>query len=176
MDLYQLNILSHILHTHTTHTCTRVHMHIQPLQRAIELSVTNTADRNIIDSYDLLASVVSMNSSRLDKALLICDEGILLYPGKHQLLTTKCGILNKMNRSHEAIASCDDALRHNSYSPLAHYNLGIAYLRLGYITNAEAALRNSVMLDSGNVDALYQLATILQGNRNSRDLQEVQKL
>ena len=148
----------------------------QPLQRAIELSVTNTADMNIIDSYHLLASVVSMNSSRLDEALSICNEGITLYPNKHQLLTTKCGILVKMNQSHQAIALCEDALRQNSYSSLAYYNLGLACLRLSYINRAETALWNSVMLDSSNKDALYHLASILQGSTNAKDLHEAQKM
>lgn len=156
--------------------CTYAYTHIQPLQRAIELSVTNTADMNIIDSYDLLASVVSMNTSRLDEALSICNEGITLYPDRHQLLTTKCAILVKMNQSHQAIPLCENALRQNSYSPQAYYNLGLAYLRLSYLSHAETALWKSVMLDSGNRDALYQLATILQGSSNTKGLLEAQKL
>ena len=159
----------HLLHIHV-YICT------QPLQRAIELSVTNTADMNIIDSYDLLASVVSMNSSRLNEALTICNEGITLYPNRHQLLTTKCAILVKMNQSGQAIPLCEDALRQNSYSPQAYFNLGLAYSRLGYISHAETALWNSVMLDSSNRDALYHLATILQASSNTKGLHEAQKL
>ena len=140
------------------------------------MSATNTADRNIIDSYDLLAFVISMNSSRLDEALVICNEGISLYPDVPHLLTTKCGILVKMNQSNQAISLCSESLRHNSYSPVAYYHLGMAYLRLGYISHAETALWKSVMLDSSNVDALYHLATILQGSTSSRDLQEAQKM
>ena len=75
-----------------------------------------------------------MNSSWLDEALSICNEGITLYPDRHQLLTTKCAILIKID---QLIASgftplCEDALRQNSYSPQAYYNLGLAYLRLSY--------------------------------------------
>lgn len=140
------------------------------------MSVTNTADRNIIDSYNLLASVISMNNSRLEEALSICNEGISLYPNMHHLLTTKCGILVKMNQSNQAISLCEESLRHNSYSPLAYYHLGLAYLHLGYISHAETALWNSVTLDSSNTDALYHLATILQGSTSSRDLQEAQKM
>ena len=138
--------------------------------------MTNTADRNIIDSYDLLAFVISMNSSRLDEALAICNEGISLYPGVPHLLTTKCGILLKMNQSNQAISLCEESLRYNSYSPLSYYHLGMAYLWLGYISHAETALRKSVMMDSSNTDALYHLATILQGSTSSRDLQEAQKM
>ena len=117
-----------------------------------------------------------MNRSRLDEALSVCDEGISLYPGIHQLLTTKCGILVKMNQSRQAVSLCEESLRHNSLSPLAYYNLGMACLRLGYISRAETALWNSVMLDSGNIDALYHLATILQGSTDHRHLQEAQKV
>ena len=155
---------------------TIAHTHLQPLQRAIELSTTNTADRNIVDSYDLLASVISMNSSRLEEALSICNEGISLFPDIHQLLTTKCGILVKMNHTHQAISWCEDALRRNSYSPLAYYHIGMAYLQLGHVTLAEKALWNSVMLDASNRDVLYHLATILQGSTNRRGLQEAQKM
>ena len=165
-----------VLRNNIVHTHTHTRMLSQPLQRAIELSVINTADRNIVDSYNLLASVVAMNSSRLDQALSICDEAITLYPNKHQLLTTKCGILVKMNQSYQAVAVCGDALKVNSYSPLAYYHLGVAYLRLGYISNAETALWNSVVLDSSNRDALYHLATILQGSSSAKDLQEAQRM
>lgn len=162
-----------LLHFHVSiHTCTNM----QPLQKAIELSAVNTADRNIVDSYHLLASVISMNTSRLDEALSVCNEGIILYPDMHQLLTTKCGILVKMNLSHQAIPLCEEALRRNSFSAQAHYHLGLAYLRLSYISQAERSLWNSVRLDSSNKDALYHLATILQASTNRKDLQEAQKL
>ena len=159
-----------------THIHTPTYIHTQPLQKAIELSVSNTADRNIVDSYDLLASVISMNDSRLQEALTVCNEGISLYPKVHQLLSTKCGILVKMNHSHEAIALCEDALKENSYSAVAYYHLGTAHLQLNRVSHAESALWNSVMLDSSNRDALYLLATILQGSSNQRDLLEAQKL
>ena len=68
-----------------------------------------------------------MNSLRLDEALSICNniKGITLYPDRHQLLTTKCAILVKMNQSHQAILLCEDALGQAPYSPQAYYNLGL---------------------------------------------------
>ena len=48
------------------------------------------------------------------------------------------------------------------------------YLRLSYLSHTETALWKSVMLDSSKRDALYHLATILQGSSNAKDLHEAQ--
>lgn len=126
------------------------------------------------DAYHLLSSVIATNVSRLPEALNTCDEGLGLYPSG-KLLTTKCNILLKLNRTRQAINTCREAIKMHPMQANAHYSLGVAHMMLGQHVEAEKAFRDVLLIERSTI-AMFHLATVLQQSGNKQDLVEAKKL
>lgn len=128
------------------------------------------------ERYELLATVISMNTSRLNEALKLSNYVLSQHPAYSRIYNTRCLLLIKLNRTHEFIPACETAVRRNPALPDAHYNLGMGYMKLGYLSQAEVSFRNMVLLSRGSKVALFHLATVLQTTGHTQELLEARTL
>ena len=128
------------------------------------------------ESYSLLSNVIAMNSSRLKEALELTEYVLSRYPKHAKSLKTKCSILLQLNQTGEFIYTCEKALWYNQGDPAAYYDLGVAYTKLGYLSDAEKVLRKMLERDSSSVPGKSYLANILQGTGKTQDLVEARQL
>ncbi len=117
-----------------------------------------------------------MNSSRLKEALHLTDHVLKQYPEHTQTLHTKCSILLQLNKTNELVYACEKSLWYNQNNPESYYNLGVAYARLGYLSDAEKVVRRMLHLDTTSGLGKSYLASILQGTGNAHDLKEARQL
>ena len=154
----------------------RVHLILQPLLKAIELGADDASERNLAERYDLLISVISMNTSRLNEALQLNHYVLSQHPSYNPLLITRCAILIKLNRTDQFIRACEMAVYRNQGHLDAHYHLGIAYQKLGHLSHAEGSFKNMLVLDSTSNVARFHLASVLQASENTHQLSEARQL
>jgi len=128
-----------------------------------------------MESYSLLSSVIAMNASRLKEALKLSDYVLRGYPEHSTSLHTKCSILLKLNRTGDFIYACEKALWHNQRNPDAFYNLGVAYTRIGYYSDAENILRKMLERYS-SVMGKSLLANVLLDTGKQQDMAEARQL
>ncbi len=148
----------------------------QPLIKAIQLGAHDASNRTLAERYDLLISVISINNSRLNEALELSEYVLTQHPSYTQVLNTRCAILIKLNWTDQFIRACEMAVWRNQGLPDAHYNLGVAYTRLGFLEQAEMAYRNMLVVAPGSVVATRQLAKALQATGSSQQLLEARTL
>lgn len=149
---------------------------MQPLLRAIELGATDAPANKLAERYDLLIGVISMNTSRLKEALKMSNYVQSQHPAYAPILNTRCSILIKLNWTNQFIQACELGVMRNQGLPNAHYNLGVAYMKLGYLKQAEAAFRNMLLLDTSSAVARFHLATVLQTTGKTQQLLEARLL
>lgn len=149
---------------------------MQPLWKAIEIGASDTPESKMAERYNLLASVISMNSSRLPEALKLNEYVLTHHPHYTKSFETKCSILLKLNRTRQFIYACEEAVWNNQGLPSAYYNLGVAYLKLGYLSNAQKTFRNVLSLDGSNTLGMSHLATVLQTTGKTEDFLEARQL
>ena len=128
------------------------------------------------ERYNLLVTVISMNHSRLNEALELSQHVLKEHPDYTIMYATRCSIIIKLNRTADFIHDCDLAVRMNPGLSNAHYNLGIACMKLGYLSQAEVSFRNMLVLDSGSLVAMFHLATVLQNTGRIKDMLEARNL
>lgn len=128
------------------------------------------------ERYDLLVSVISKNTSRLQEALELSEMVMSQHPGYPPILNTRCSLLIKLNRTNQFIRACEMAVWRNQRLANAHYNLGIAYTKLGYLDQAEMAFRNLLVVAPGNTVGMHHLAQTLQATGNTQQLLEARTL
>lgn len=68
--------------------------------------------------------------------------------------------LSRESRFEEAVAAYQESIKLRATSPVAHYNLGIAYKRLGNYEEAAKALKQTVDLEPGHLDARLSLGSV----------------
>ena len=135
----------------------------QPLRTALSLSETTGSDFNKIpNTYHLLIQTLLSQPSRIHEAHALVDQALSHNPHHSQLHTDKCFILHRLNKTREAVHWCRDTLNINPSDPRIHYQLGVAYMRLGYSDDAERAFSDLLALDPNNTLGLFHLATLCQ--------------
>ena len=118
-------------------------------------------DRERISFYELLARI-EIESGNIDKALFIYEDNLELYPQDRILVRGYTRILNKVNRSRDALAILD---RFDNYQPLDAAMRQIAarsYERLGDQRSAHASLAEAYYMRGGLRRAIHQLELALQ--------------
>lgn len=140
------------------------------------LGAEDASERNLAERYDLLISVISMNTSRLNEALQLNNYVLNQHPTYNPLLNTRCAVLIKLNRTDQFIRACEMAVYRNQGLLDAHYNLGIAYMKLGHLSHAEGSFRNMLALDSPSTVARIHLASVLQASGSTQQLSEARQL
>ena len=153
---------------------------LQPLLRAIELGARDAPRSRLAERYDLLASVIATNTSRLNEALKLSRYVLSQHPTYNPIHNTHCSLLIKLNRTDEIIRACELAVLKNPTLSDTHLNLGMAYMRLGYSSRAENSFRN-MLVASGYRGHMYvvgmvHLATVLQATGQTKDLSEARQL
>jgi len=149
---------------------------LQPLVRAIKLGAVDATESRLAERYDVLASIIAMNSSRLSEALEVSNYVLSQHPSYSPIHNTRCSVLMKLNHTHECIKACELAVVRNPALAEAHYNLGLAYKRQGYLSQAEMAFRNMLAVTRGSTVAMSHLATVLQDTGQTTSLLEARKL
>lgn len=149
---------------------------MQPLLKAIEVGATDAPVSKMAERYNLLIGVISMNTSRLKEALHLTNYVLSQHPTYTPIFKTRCSILLKLNWTDQFIQACEQGVRRNRGSPEAHYNLGVAYMKLGHITQAETSFRNMLVLDQSSTLARFHLATVLQDTGKTQQMLEARLL
>ncbi len=124
----------------------------------------------------MLATAISKNSSRLKEALELSEHVLAEHPKYGRIYTTRCSILIKLNRTSDFISKCKLAVQISPGFPPAHYNLGVAYMKLGYLAQAETTFRNLLSVERGSILGMFHLATVLQTTGRTQDLLESREL
>lgn len=149
---------------------------LQPLLRAIEVGASDAPLSKLAERYDLLISVISMNTSRLKEALELSNYVQSQHPTYAPIYNTHCSVLMKLNRTDQLIRACELGVLRNQGLLDAHYNLGMAYMKLDYLTQAETSFRNMLVLDRSSTVAKFHLATVLQSAGTTQQLLEARIL
>ena len=149
---------------------------MQPLAKSIELGVAESVESRLAERYDLLVGVIAMNTSRLEEALERTRHVLQHYPSYSPIHNTRCSILIKLNRTDEFVQACELAVMRNRRTTSAHYNLGVAYMKLGFTKQAERSFRNMLVLDHKDPVALFHLAYALQSSGQTPQLLEARQL
>ena len=149
---------------------------MQPLWKAIEFGASDTPDSRMAERYNLLASVISMNSSRLPEALKLNNYVLTHHPHYTKSFETKCSILLKLNQTSQILHACEEAVWNNQGLPSAYFNLGVAYMKLGHLLHAEMTFRSMLALDDSNVLGMSHLASLLQTTGKTEHLLEARLL
>lgn len=149
---------------------------VQPLLRAIEVGATDAPVSKLAERYDLLIGVISMNTSRLKEAFQLSNYVLSQHPTYTPIFNTRCSILLRLNRTDQFIQACEQGVSRNRGLQDAHYNLGVAYMKLGYMAHAETAFRNTLMLDRSSTVAQFHLATLLQTTGKTKQVLEARLL
>ncbi len=144
--------------------------------KAIQLGAHDATNHTLAERYDLLVTVISMNTSRLNEALELSEYVWSRHPGYAHILNTRCSLLIKLNRTDRFIRACEMAVWHNQGVADAHFNLGVAYSKLGYLEQAEMALRNMLVVAPGSVVAMGHLAKALLASGTTQHLLEARTL
>lgn len=172
------HILTHthiIMHMNTlilTHTCT----HIQPLRKAISLGESMGETKKVTESYHLLTQVILSDPTRLKEAKSVCDQGLSKYPHTQNLYVDKCCILIRMNQTLDSVFWCKEATHRNPAVPVAYYNLGRGYMRLGQSQEAERAFREMLIVEPDSTQGMFHLATLLQQRGDRAGLMEARDM
>ena len=149
---------------------------LQPLLKAIEVGATDASRSTMAERYDLLIGIISMNTSRLKEALKLSNYVLSQHPTYDPIFSTRCSIFLKLNWTDQIIPVCEKGVIRNQRLPEAHYNLGIAYMKLGHLSQAETFFRNVLVLDWGSTVARFHLATVLQNTGKAQQMQEARLL
>lgn len=153
---------------------------MQPLLQAIKLGSRDVPTSTLADWYNELATVIATNSSRLDEALKLSRYVLTQHPTYNPIHSTHCSLLIKLNRTREFVPACEQAVMKNPSLSDTHYNLGVAYMKVGHLSQAETYFRNLLVLsESGSslhTEGLSQLATVLQATGRSGALLEARQL
>jgi tetratricopeptide (TPR) repeat protein len=146
------------------------------LLKAIEVGATDAPTRNMAERYDSLISIISRNTSRLREALTLSEHVLNHYPTYDPIFSTRCSILLKLNWTDQFIQACEQGVIRNKHLPEAHYNLGIAYTKLGHMSHAVTFFTNMLELDRDSTVARYHLASVLQTSGEAQQLMEARLL
>ena len=144
--------------------------------KAIQLGADDASNHTLAERYDLLVTVISMNNSRLNEALELSEFVLSRHPSYVHILNTRCSLLIKLNRTDQFIQACEMAVWRNQAVPDAHFNLGMAYTKLGYLDRAEMAFRNLLLVAPGNRVGMHHLAKALLATGNTQQLLEARAL
>ena len=88
-----------------------------------------------METYEfLIEQVIMKNESRLQDALKVSKEALLLYPNFAKLYAIKGRILLKLNRTKEALSELEIAVQASEIVPASHYSLGLAHLQVSFRT------------------------------------------
>ena len=153
---------------------THMYVHVQSLQRAIQLGAIDNSASKVADSYSLLIDVVSKQEDRMEDALELCETAITIYPFTAKFHAAKSFILLKLNRTLESITASREAVRRDPSLPNGHYNLGMGYMKLGDKHKAEKAFRDMLVCDPNSTHGWLHLGVVLAGSAEREKLNEAQ--
>ncbi len=114
------------------------------------------------ESYHLLIHTLLSHSTRLHEAHSLVNHALTSHTHHAYLHTDKCHILELLNRTLEAVQSCERALTINPSSRSGHQLLGTLYTKLGREEDAERMYRELLLLDPDNGITKSRLASLLQ--------------
>jgi len=109
-----------------------------------------------------LASLISMNESRLEEADLLYRQAISMRADYVQAYINRGDVLMKLNRPMEAKKVYEEALRYDYENPDLHYNLGVVLLNQNETQDALNQFEIALLLNPEHEQALFNSAVLLQ--------------
>ena len=120
-----------------------------------------TADPEHSGGYGQLSWIAQWYEGNLDLAIGHMKKALQLDPGNVELLGNAAVLLLHIGKLDASIAVQEYSARHSPVDPVAFYNLGLAYLYVDRLADAERSFRKVLQLSPGYDYATYQLGECL---------------
>ena len=126
--------------------------------------------------YQNLGYLLSLNSSRLNEALVWFKKAIKINPDADAYMNT-ASVLLKLNRTSEAIPYLEKTVEYNSHhAAQALHTLAYAHTKQGEKELAVQYCRKALSVDENYVPAIITLANELQKTGEESNLKEARQL
>ncbi|XP_055381019.1 protein O-mannosyl-transferase Tmtc3 [Condylostylus longicornis] len=109
-----------------------------------------------------LASLISLNQSRLEEADLLYRQAISMRADYVQAYINRGDVLMKLNRVVEAQKVYEEALKYDHENADIHYNLGVVLLNQNNTENALTQFELALKFNPEHEQALFNSAVLLQ--------------